>query len=107
MQDKYIISFEEMKKAVIDAKNFGVPALLLINGEYYEISPDTIPNKEIKTSDNLPFLNIMEVAKMTHAEILEKLSDTMNILDRAGNYGAADEIMEIIAALKIEWNIED
>lgn len=44
---------------------------------------------------------------MTHAEILEKLSDTMNILDHAGNYGAADEIMEIIAALKIEWNIED
>ena len=55
MQEKYIISFEEIKKAVIDAKNFGVPAILLINGEYYEISPETIPNKEIKTSDNLPF----------------------------------------------------
>ena len=44
---------------------------------------------------------------MTHNEILEKLSDMMNILDAGGNYGAADEIMEIIAALKIEWNIED
>ena len=44
---------------------------------------------------------------MTHNEILEKLSNTINILDKSGNYGAADEIMEIIAALKIEWNIED
>lgn len=44
---------------------------------------------------------------MTHTEILEKLSDTMNILDKSGNFGASDEIMEIITALKIEWNIED
>lgn len=44
---------------------------------------------------------------MTHAEILEKLSDIINILDATGNYGASDEIMEIIASLKNEWEIED
>lgn len=55
MQDKYFISFEEVKKAVFDAKNFGVPAMLFVNGEYYEIDPETIPNTETKTSYNLPF----------------------------------------------------
>lgn len=44
---------------------------------------------------------------MTHTEILEKLSDIMNILDKSGNFGASDEIMEIITALKIEWNIKN
>lgn len=46
MQDNYFISFDEIKKAVIDAKNFGVPAILLVNGEYYEIKPETIPDCE-------------------------------------------------------------
>jgi hypothetical protein len=54
MQDKYIITFQELSKVVIDAKNFGVPALLLVNGEYYEIRPETIPNKE-NINDDLPF----------------------------------------------------
>ena len=55
MQDKYFIQFDDISKIVIDAKNFGVPAILLVNGEYYEIKPETIPNKENITNDNLPF----------------------------------------------------
>lgn len=55
MQDKYILDYNQIQAAIIDAKNFGVSALLLINGEFYEIRPETIPNKEPKKDKDLPF----------------------------------------------------
>ena len=44
---------------------------------------------------------------MNHDEILETLSDTINILDAAGKIGAGDKLFEIITELKKEWKIEE
>ena len=42
---------------------------------------------------------------MTHTEIIEILSDTINILDAAGEFGAGDKLFEIIQALNDEWGM--
>jgi len=47
MQDKYILTYKEALKAIQAAKNF-CAVMILINGEYYEIKPDTIPTQETK-----------------------------------------------------------
>ena len=44
---------------------------------------------------------------MNHNEILEALSDAINALDAVGKLGEGDKLMEVIQALKAEWEIED
>ena len=44
---------------------------------------------------------------MSHEEILERLSDAINELDRSGKFGFADELFSVIQELKKEWGIED
>ena len=41
----------------------------------------------------------------THEKILEALSDAINVLDRNYKFGLADELLDIIIALKTEWGM--
>ena len=44
---------------------------------------------------------------MKHEEIIELLSCVMNKLDRKGELGAGDVVMDIICSLKDEWDLND
>lgn len=55
MQDNYYISFDKIPEAIIKARAAGCNPMIYINGEYYEIKPDTIPNQDTEKSENLPF----------------------------------------------------
>ena len=55
MQDSYKIPLKDVLKAVTDAIQFGCKPMLIINGEYYDIMPETTPEPEPEKSDNLPF----------------------------------------------------
>ena len=41
-----------------------------------------------------------------HKEILETLSDCINMADEKGIYEAGDKIFDIIIALKTEWGMD-
>ncbi len=49
------------------------------------------------------------IDEIRKAEIINTLSETINALDQTGKdqNGLPDQLMEIIATLKTEWNIED
>lgn len=55
MQDSYKIPLKDVIKAVTDAIQFGCTPMLIINGEYYDIIPETTPGPETEKSDNLQF----------------------------------------------------
>lgn len=44
---------------------------------------------------------------MTHDEILEVLSDVINIMDEAGELGTGDKVFEIIQTLRDEWGMSE
>ena len=45
MQDKYILTFHEAIKAIQENAGY-CTCILLVNGEYYDINPDTVPKTE-------------------------------------------------------------
>ena len=44
---------------------------------------------------------------MTRAEILEVLSDAINLADREKELGLGDRLFEVLENLKSEWNMEE
>ena len=50
------LTFEELKKAIKEAKKIGCSCYIVINGEYYDIQPETIDTEtETQAIDDLPF----------------------------------------------------
>lgn len=43
---------------------------------------------------------------MTEKEIIETLSDCINIADRAGNFEIWDKLLEVIAALNEKFDLD-
>ena len=55
MQDNYTIPLKDVLKVINGAIKFGCNPILIINGEYFDIIPETTPEPEPEKSDNLPF----------------------------------------------------
>ncbi len=59
-------------------------------------------------TNNLTDKIFIDIYGMSREEILSRLSDAINVIDKTDNNdGLGDDLMMIIGILRKEWNIEE